>query len=190
MLLNEQEMMRLWLLRKGHEPLRSDCRIERSDGADLATYARSECRLAMERLLAEGDPSLLVLHDLAKEPPGLKFTMTLVPSMITKLPDDCVRPVAVKLRSWLAPAEILPASAPGARRQYAAYSRGGIVNPVAVIHPDNRLELFSPAYDDNDTLEYLLCAMRQRDDEGLPLYEFQPRALNVLCPTEGRDIPL
>lgn len=189
MLLNEQEMMRLWLLRKGHEPLRSDCRIERSDGADLETYARSECRLAMERLLADGDPSLLVLHDLTKES-GLKFVMTLVPSMITQLPEDCVRPVAVKLRSWLAPARILPAAAPEARRQYAAYNGGGIVNPVAIIHPDNRLELFSPAYDDNDTLEYLLCVMRRHDDEGLPLYEFQPRALDVLCPTEGRDIPL
>ena len=33
MLLNEDEMTRLWLLRKGYEPLRSDCRIERSDGA-------------------------------------------------------------------------------------------------------------------------------------------------------------
>ncbi len=51
MLLNEDEMTRLWLLRKGYEPLRSDCRIERSDGADLQSAARLECRLWMERLL-------------------------------------------------------------------------------------------------------------------------------------------
>ena len=46
MLLNEDEMTRLWLLRKGYEPLRSDCRIERSDGADLQSAARLECRLS------------------------------------------------------------------------------------------------------------------------------------------------
>lgn len=176
MLLTEQEMTRLWLLRKGYEPLRSDCRIDRSDGVDLDALSRSECRLWMEQLLKEGDPSLLVLHDLAKESEPV-LSITSVPSVVTPLPDDCVRPVAVKLRSWLAPAEIVAADSPKARRQYAACACGGIVNPVAILHPDNRLEMFSPAYDGNDTLDYLLCAVRLTDSDGLPLYEFQPRAL-------------
>ena len=76
MLLSEDEMTRLWLLRKGYEPLRSDCRIERSDGADLQSLARGECRLWMERLLAEGNPAHLILHDLAREG-NLQLSMTL-----------------------------------------------------------------------------------------------------------------
>ena len=179
MLLTENEMTRLWLLRKGYEPLRSDCRIRRSDGADLQAIAREECRLWMERLLAEGDPSLLIPHDLAQES-VLSMSMTLVPSLIVRLPEDVVRPLGVKLRSWLSPATIHEAGTPGARRLYLPYQGGGVVNPGAVIHPDNRLELFSPAYDDNDTLEYLLCARRLTDDEGNPLYEFRPRALDTI----------
>lgn len=179
MLLTEDEMTRLWLLRKGYEPLRSDCRIERSDGADLQSLARGECRLWMERLLAEGKPAHLILHDVATEG-NLQLSMTLVPSLVTRLPDDCVRPVAVKLKSWLAPARILTPDSPQARLQYTPYSAGGTTDPVAVIHPDNRLELFSPAYDNNDTPEYLLCAMRLRDEEGNPLYEFRPAALDTL----------
>lgn len=179
MLLTEQEMTRLWLLRKGYEPLRSDCRIRRSDGADLQALARGECRLWMERLLAQADPSMLILHDLAKERPT-QMAMTLVPSVMVRLPDDCVRPVAVKLTSWLAPARIYRPGDPEARCLYNPYNGAGPSNPAAVIHPDNRLELFSPTYNDNDTLEYLLCAMRLTDEESVPLYEFQPLALTTL----------
>ncbi len=181
MLLTEHEMMRLWLLRKGYEPLRSDCRIERSDGADLAAVARGECRLWYENLLAAGDTSLLILHDLVKEADPM-VSLTSFSSMIVRLPDDCVRPVAVKLKSWVAPATIIPADDRRARRQYHPYCRGGVTDPVAVLHPDRRLELFSPAYDDNDTLEYLLCVMRRTDDDGNPLYEFAPRALATISP--------
>lgn len=51
MVLSENQMIDLWLLRKGFEPLREDCRIERSDGADLRSLARTECRLWYENLL-------------------------------------------------------------------------------------------------------------------------------------------
>lgn len=179
MLLTENEMTRLWLLRKGYEPLRSDCRIRRSDGADLETVARQECRLWLERLLAQADPSLLVLHDIAKER-ALSMSMTLVPSLMIQLPQEVVRPLGVKLCSWLSPATICQAGTPAARRLYLPYQGGGKVAPAAVIHPDNRLELFGPAYDDNDTPEYLLCALRLADDDGKPLYEFQPLALDTL----------
>lgn len=179
MLLTEEEMTRLWLLRKGYEPLRSDCRIERSDGVDLDAIARQECQLWMERLLAEGDPSLLVLHDLAKEA-TLTLSLSSVSSIIVRLPENCVRPVAVKLQSWLAPARIVNPCSPLAKRQYAPFAAGGVAHPVAIYHPNRRLELFSPTFENTDTLEYLLCAMRITDVEGKPLYEFQPRALATL----------
>lgn len=179
MLLTEEEMIRLWLLRKGYEPLRSDCRIERSDGADLDSIARQECRLWMEQLLAEGDPSLLVLHDVAKESsPALSISSA--SAIVVRLPENCVRPIAVKLQSWLSPATIVKPDSPLARRQFTPFVAGGVANPVAIYHPNRRLELFSPAYDNSDTLEYLLCVMRVTDVEGNPLYEFQPRALATL----------
>lgn len=179
MLLNEDEMTRLWLLRKGYEPLRSDCRIERSDGADLQSAARLECRLWMERLLAEGNPALIILHDLVGEA-ELPLSITTAPSLLVRLPGECARPVAVKLKSWLSPATLVEAGSARARAQYTPYGAGGVSSPVAVIHPDNRLELFSPAYDDNDTLEYLMCAMRLTDADGRPMYEFRPAALDTL----------
>lgn len=180
MILSETEMTRLWLLRKGYEPLRSDCQIERSDGADLQALARNECRQWYERLLQSGPDDLLVLHDIAGSA-QLRPSMTTAGSIMIRLPDLCVRPVAVKLSSWLAPARILPVSHPLAQRQYCTHCGGGIVNPVAVLHPDNRLELFSPAYNDFDGLEYLLCVRREYEpDDGAPVYEFKPAALDTL----------
>lgn len=173
-------MIRLWLQRKGYEPLRSDCRVERSDGADLPAIARGECRLWYERLLAEAQVSMLVPHDLA-DANGLAMSMTRVPSALLKLPEECVRPVAVKLTSWLAPARIVTPDDPLARLQSWHLSAGGVVNPVAVFHPDHTLELFSTSYEETEKIEYLLCVTRPPvDDEGNPTYEFQPAALATL----------
>ena len=179
MILTETEMTRLWLLRKGYEPLRSDCRIERSDGADLLALARGECRLWYERLLLTAPAGMLVLHDISKSN-DLRISMTITGSVMVQLPEECVRPITVKLSSWLSPAEIVPAGHPRALRQYTRYAAGGIVCPVAVLHPDKRLELFSPAYNDFDTIEYLLCPLRLTDDNNNPVYEFNPVALDTL----------
>ncbi len=182
MQLSEQEMMRLWLLRKGYEPLRSDCQIERSDGADLQAIARGECRLWYERLLAEAPAEMLVLHDLSQSS-DIKISITNRQAIQVTLPKDCIRPIAVKLVSWYAPAKIVKADSPLAARQYADYGCGGIVHPVAIWHPDNRLELFSPSYEDadSDILQYLRCVVRTfEDDNETPIYEFQPLALSSL----------
>ncbi len=180
MILTEKEMVRLWLLRKGYEPLRSDCTITRSDGNDLEGLARIECRLWYENLLLNGPDSLLIPHDLANST-DLKIAMTLANSIMVTLPDNCIRPIAVKLSSWLAPAIIVDADSPLARRQYTPYCAGGITAPVAVRHPNNCLELFSPAYENSDTLTALLCIVRQTDADNPDelIYEFQPAALDT-----------
>ena len=105
MVLTETEMTRLWLLRKGYEPLRSDCRISRSDGADLLQAARTECRLWYEDLLLHGPLDALEIEDI-KDRDDLLISATLLSSSIVTLPPDCIRVAAVKLRSWHAPAEI------------------------------------------------------------------------------------
>lgn len=179
MVLNETEMMRLWLLRKGYEPLRSDCRISRSDGADLQSAARMECRLWYENLLIDGPLDALETDDIKSHEEVIVSTTLLHSSLIT-LPMDCVRVVAVKLRSWFAPAQIVTPDSPLGRLQYASYAASGPVNPVAVLLPGNRLELFSNTYENSDTLEYLHCVMRPPyDEEGSPTYRFRPTALSL-----------
>lgn len=180
MVLTETEMTRLWLLRKGYEPLRSDCRISRSDGADLLQAARTECRLWYEDLLLHGPLDALEIDDI-KDRDDFLISATLLNSSIVTLPPDCIRVAAVKLRSWHAPAEIVPGDSPLGRLQYAAYASAGPVSPVAVLLPGNRLELFSNTYENSDTLEYLLCVLRPApDEEGAPLYRFRPSALSLL----------
>lgn len=44
MQLTEKEMIDLWLLSKGYEPLRTDATIIRTDGVDIRAIARLECR--------------------------------------------------------------------------------------------------------------------------------------------------
>lgn len=182
MTLSETDMIRMWLLRKGFEPLRSDCRIERSDGADLEEYARRECSLWYDRLLREGDTSLLVLHDMSSAQ-GLTATVTDAGSVIYRLPEEIVRPVAVKLSSWRAPATIVTADHPLALRQYLPFGSAGPVHPVAIWLPGNRLELFSLTYEGEnaDTLEYLQCVIRRYEEDGrTPIYEFREGALATL----------
>lgn len=185
MIYTEQEMIDLWLRRKGFTPLRSDCRIGRSDGADLRAIAAGELRLWYERLLASAPASLLDPVDMAGSK-GVKTFSSLSGGALIQFPPEVVRPLAVKLASWHSPATIIEHDSPEARLQYAGYgAAGGIVNPVAVRLPDGSLELFSPAYNDFDNLEYLLCAVRETDDEGDPLYRLAPAALELITPCQS-----
>lgn len=180
MVLSENEMIDLWLLRKGFEPLREDCRILRSDGADLRELARTECRLWYENLLLNGPREALEATDCS---PGLSLSATPSGSILVKLPANSVRVLDVKLKSWDAPARILPWDSPEARRQRNRYFAAGPSRPVAVLRPDSSLELFSPTFEGDglDTLEYLLCVCRpEHDEDAPPIYEFSTLALNLI----------
>lgn len=181
--LSEKEMIRLWLLRKGFEPLRSDCRIERSDGADLEALARQECRLWYGRLLRQGPREALEAEDISGRE-DLSMGATRLGSIIIRLPADCVRVLEVKLRSWDAPAVPMDWDSPDGRRQVNPFYCGGPGSPVALLLPDNRVELFSNTYDGEDILDYLFCATRPGpDEEGNPVYRFAEAALDLI-PTE------
>lgn len=180
MVLSENQMIDLWLLRKGFEPLREDCRIERSDGADLRSLARTECRLWYENLLLSAPREALVVNDCSAD---AVLATTTSGSILLHLPADCVRVFDVKLRGWDAPARIVPADSPEARRQRNSYAAAGPARPVAVLNPDNTLELFSCTYssDNSDTLQYLNCVCRpEHDEDAPPVYEFLEPALNLL----------
>lgn len=181
--LTESRMIDLWLLRKGFEPLRSDCRVSRSDAADLRSLARDECRIWYSNLLRRADPELFCPVDISRDP-DLSISADVPGGMRVKLPARVVRPVAVKLYSWYAPARIVAAGTAEARAQADAYTCGGIIQPVAVWSPTLRhLDLYSISYSQqsSDELEYLLCAVQEYDDEeGDPIYTFAPEALELL----------
>ncbi len=63
--LTKNEMLALWKRRHFLEPLRADCRIERSDGVDLDAIATEEMRLWYLKQLAEAPPDMLAPSDLA-----------------------------------------------------------------------------------------------------------------------------
>lgn len=173
-------MIKLWLRRKGYETPRADCTIERSDSIDLESLAREECRVWYERLLREAPPEMLILHDLEAEG-KLVMAQTLVPSLMAILPAECVRPVAVKMTDWLAPATIVDADSPLGRRQSSSYAAGGIVAPVAIVRPGNRVELFGSNYQEYEKPEYFYCVCHpEPDSDGSPVYEFRASALTTL----------
>lgn len=173
--LSQEEMIDLWLKRKGLAPLRLDCHIGRSDAVDLEAYALMEIEAWYDEVLRTAPVELLEPVDVADK---AIISAGLNGSALVKMPAQVVRPVAVKLLSWNAPAEIVTPDHPKAQLQTAGYgAAGGVLHPVAVIRPDSILELFSLAYNDLDTLQYLLCIVREYDDEGLPIYRFAPSLL-------------
>lgn len=170
--LTQDDMIDRWLLHKGFEPLRSDCIVGRSDGANLREIARQECELWYEQMLREADPKLLPVENLADDS-SIILSSSSSGGILFTLPERVVRPVGVKLSSWLRAADIVDYDTDMARRQLNPYLCGGIEHPVAVHHPLQRtLELFSPVYNDLDILDTLLCVVRRYDEEGEPLYIF------------------
>ena len=106
MQLTEKEMIDLWLLSKGYEPLRTDATIIRTDGVDIRAIARLECRRWYHRLLLEGDPSLLIPEEMAGDPTVTRHA-TDRGSLIVTMPTAVVRPLSACLEGWDADAPVI-----------------------------------------------------------------------------------
>lgn len=173
--LSKDDMRRLWMLHTRQEPLRADCQVSRSDGPDIASLAEAEMRMWYLHLLAEGPAGWLPTADLSAEAvieEGPDNSLTI------KLPEKCVRPLAVKLEGWERPAVIV---APGSREallQTNPFSRSGPVRPVAVLASGGReLEIYA-ASAGATKLESLECVA----DTGEDLYVFREDALATIGP--------
>ncbi len=178
MQLTEKEMIDLWLLSKGYEPLRTDATIIRTDGVDIRAIARLECRRWYHRLLLEGDPSLLIPEEMAGDPTVTRHA-TERGSLIVTMPTAVVRPLSACLEGWDADAPVIPADTPLARRQSAPYAAAGPAAPLAVLRRDGRLELFSMAAG-SDSLLSLRCVTLRTDSDGAPIYSFADCALSTI----------
>ncbi len=138
--MTKDEMLAIWMRQHFLEPLRADCVMSRIDGVDLEAIAVDEMRRWYVRMLGEAPAGMLAPSDIA-----LTVSMRRAPqgTGIIVLPDNVVRVLAVKLSTWEREATIVAGGSALGRRQGNRYSRGGVADPVAVLSPGGRLELFS-----------------------------------------------
>lgn len=140
MRLSPEEMLRIWKLRRYHEPLRADCEVTRTDGLDLDRLQTMELREWYLKLLDTAEPELLEVKDIAKDvalkrrPDGSATIM---------LPEECRRVIEVSLEGWRQPARLTTQGSALAQLQQSEFSRGGTMEPVAVVH-SGYIHLYSP----------------------------------------------
>lgn len=138
--LSPEEMLRVWKLRRYHEPLRADCEVTRADGLDLERLQMMEMKEWYLKQLDTADTRLLEVSDIAKDValkrrPDGSATIT--------LPEECRRVVEVSLDGWLQPTRLATPGSRLALLQQSEFSRGGVTEPVAVMHT-GYIHLYSP----------------------------------------------
>lgn len=189
MILTEEEMINVWLLRKGFEPLRSDCRITRSDGADLREIARLQLRQWYLNLLLTADPDILIPHQFSLSR-LVSCRETPYGSLSVTLPADVLRIIDIRHSALPAPTRIVEADSELARKQFNPFSAAGPTAPVAVRNGRNAFEFFGAQGADTDSTDIalhptpfssILCiCLPEDDDQGNPRYELTQAAINLI----------
>ena len=175
--LNKAEMLAQWMLRRHLEPVRADCRVERSDSVDLERVCAAEMRAWYLELLATAPAALLSPRDVAGEAEAEASADGY--SVEVWLPENVVRPLSVRLAGWHRGAVVRLPGGADERRCASRFGAGGIAEPVAFLEPDGRLRLFSrPSLRRAPVVEYLEAAV----DTGEELYSFDERALDLIKP--------
>lgn len=164
-------MLRIWKLKRYHEPLRSDCELERGDGADLSGLQLMELREWYLNLLDRGDLSMVRVSNIAKE---VSLKSQSDGSATVALPAECRRVIEVKVEGWNRSAEPVTPDSTTAQLQASEFSRGGCRAPVAVVH-NGYLHLYTPP-SASSRLETLKCVMEPSDGQ----YELDESALATI----------
>lgn len=138
--LTYEEFQTLWRLRRGLEPLRTDCRIDRIDGIDLPELERGAMEAWFARQLREAPVEMLATTDIAAT---VRLDIMSDGSGTVALPDGVVRVVAVEMSGWARGATLATDSSLR-QAQLNPYCRGGTNAPVAVAD-NRRLRLYTPA---------------------------------------------
>ena len=136
-------MLALWKRRHFMEPLRSDCRISRSDGIDVDRLCEEEMRAWYLNLLRTAPPRLLAPSNVARD---CRATVSAHGVMEVILPEGVVRVLSVQLSGWEREAIVEQCMAsPTVKLQSNPYGRGGAANPVAVHFPGSEvMRVYSP----------------------------------------------
>ncbi len=158
--LKAAEMLSLWKLLGGYEPLNDGCAIDCTDGLDLDAMLlrRIEGWYANQLLTAPADA--LPVYDIADDvcpergPDG---------SVTVQLLEGTVRLISVKMAGWQRPAIILSdRQAPEALAQRNPFSRATASSPVAIHDSLCSLSLY-PAPPGEPVIESLLAVIHPRE---------------------------
>lgn len=140
--LTREEMLEKWRLVRHFEPLRSDATVVRSDGIDLDRLLELEIESWYERRLRE-----LAVEDLPQTDVTSSVEMTVESdgSGSVRLPADVVRVAEVMVDGWSREAKVIEdEECAEALDQSNRYTRGGSINPVAVVGRCGVLRLYTP----------------------------------------------
>lgn len=135
-----EQLVQIFALRRGYEPLRADCSVVRSDGVDLQQLLAHEVRSRYASALMT-----LAIEYLPTEDVSSRTRLVVLPdgSGAIDLPENVVRTGEVKLSSWIAGVSPTAEDDRIVQAQSNQWSRGGRYEPVAVEH-ENRLYVYSP----------------------------------------------
>ena len=173
MKLSEQEMLDLWKLRCGYVTPRRDCYLERDDDVELDTELLHRIRAWYADLLMNAPADMLPVEDVAADcNVGAGFDG----AVLLRLPDRCVRVLAVRLNGWKRDAAVMhPAGSAADLRQGVEWLRGTPDYPVAIADSDG-LRLY-PAPDGGSVeVAKALCVVRPADGS----YQFAEPLLGTL----------
>lgn len=135
-----EQLVQMFALRRGYEPLRADCSVVRSDGVDLQQLLAHEVRSRYASALMT-----LAIECLPTDDVSSQTRLVVLPdgSGVIDLPENAVRTGEVKLSSWVT--GVTPTAEDGCivQSQSNQWSRGGRYEPVAV-ERGNRLYVYSP----------------------------------------------
>lgn len=153
--LTSEEFLAAWLLRRGLEPLRTDCRIMREDGIDLPGLERTAMEAWFSRQLHEAPAWMLAPVDIS-----VQARLTLLPDGTghVTLPPGTVRVLSVEMSGWNRTAFVVSQTDhPRYAAQLNPFSRGGTNDPVAVHTAEGSLLLYTPAKDGAITRLQAIC---------------------------------
>ena len=168
----EDDMLNIWKQRMRLHPAARNCIVERSDGYNIDNYLKLKIREWYAHALAFEEACFLPQEDVASDLPTEISENGVV---YVTLPNNVVRPVEWKMRSWdrLLTVFEKPDSFM-ARLQYCPLTRSGTANPVAVQLP-HQLLLYR-AKDRSDQIEKAVCVVRP--PEGI--YSFDEALLSTV----------
>ncbi len=124
------------------EPLHGDAAITCCDGIDLDGLLQQQIDAWYARVLLTAPLDMLPLTDIAPQTP---VSLTADGAGMAVLPEGTLRVASVTMEGWLRPAAVITdASSAVALAQTNPFARGSAAAPVAVMHPDGRLMLYTP----------------------------------------------
>lgn len=171
--LTPSEFLERWKLLNLYEPMPADAEIEYATGLDLDRLLMMQAEAWYVRQFSESPREILPVSEIASilTPERLPDGAARV-----RLPERTIAVVSVEMEGWHRPALIVDDDdSPIARSQSNPFSRGGIHRPVAVVHKDASLTLFTPPM---DKLSILSLKAILRPEKGV--YLFTPELLSTL----------